>query len=175
MVAVNIKLQGQEKVQRFLKSAPKAVRRASLFTVRRLVSELKKELGSSIPKAAQTSIAGYKKARARGTKPKARSRRIKGQVWMGTYKIPAIYAGVPRQFKNRVKVRSHVFENAFIATAKNGHKYIAIRTGKRTLKEAMIDLPKAPYQAKVAADAAEKRSGAMLSTELNKQLARIKK
>lgn len=169
---LKISIDGQREVASYFAAKPKQIKRATLFTTKQITRELHKELGSSIPKEVSTSIAGYKKARARRTVPKARRRTVRGVVWMGTNRIPAIFAGKARQGKGYVKVRRHKFENAFIMKFKSGHESIMIRKSDGGLKEAMIDLPNSSAQARSAASNAQGRIKRIMRERLRKELAK---
>lgn len=142
---INIRVENKEELNQWFKDKPKQINRASRLTVNRITSDLHKRLGGIIPKTAGTSVAGYRRVRAKKTlsKVKNRSKIMRGVVWLGTMKIPAKYGGRTRNVKGGAKAGRHFFENAFVATMKSGYRGIFYRKPDGKLEQAMIDLPEA--------------------------------
>jgi len=54
-------------------------------------------------------------------------------VWVGFNPIRASYLGAPRQTREGVKVRGHIFRGAFISTMPSGHRGVFMRRGRDRL------------------------------------------
>lgn len=173
-VEMKIRIDGKKELAAYFAAKPNQIRRATLFTTRQITNELHKELGGDIPRAADTSVLGYRRARAKKTLPRAKRRSIRGVAWMGTKKIPAGWVGKPRQGKNVVRVRGHVFQNAFVRYYGSNPVVLQRIPGTRDLKEAKIDLPASAGQAKSAASKAQGRVKRVMREQLRKQLAKGK-
>ena len=171
---MKIRIDGKHELAAYFAAKPAQIRRATLFTTRQITNELHKELGGSIPRAADTSILGYRRARAKKTLPKAKRRRIRGVAWMGTKKIAATFAGKPRQGKGVVRVRGHVFQNAFIRHYGSNAVVFQRIPGTRKIKEVKIELPASATQAQAAAGRAQGRIKRVTREQLRRQLARKK-
>jgi len=171
-VQMKIRIDGKKELAAYFAAKPAQIRRATLFTAKQITRELHKELGGAIPRSADTSTLGYRRARAKNTTPKARQRKVRGVVWMGTKKIAAKFVGKPRQGKGVVRVRGHVFQNAFIRNYGSGPVVLQRIAGTDRLKEAKIELPNSAGQAQSAASRARGRIKRVIRERLRRELAK---
>ena len=169
-----LKIKKTGEFNKYKELLPVQIARASRCAVNKVTSDLQKELGSAIPKADQTNVAGYKKVRSKKRKVKARRKSTRASVWMGTMRIPAKYAGKPRYDKSRggVRIRGHFFENSFIAKMKSGYVGVFNRNNGK-LEQDYVELLSADRIAKKAAGnaqiALDKEMLIRLERELNKK------
>lgn len=145
MTSLSVSFQGIE-VAKNLELTPGRIRTAVKRTIRQYVNEAHKELGAKIPKQANITVRGFKKVRAKKSKPARR--KIRGTVWMGRNPVTAKRAGKPRGFDGYAKAGKYLFNNAFVVTFKSGYSGVFKRTGKGRLaiKEQTIALPQAERQ-----------------------------
>lgn len=139
-------LEGKAKVDNWFRLKPKQISRATRLTINSVISQSHKQLGGEIPRAAGTSITGYRRVRAKKNLAKARRKVMTGVAWLGTLRIPAKYAGRMKQQKGGVRVGRHFFENAFVATMKSGYMGVFKRVSGG-IEQEYIDLPQADNQA----------------------------
>ena len=174
---MRIRIEGQEAIAREFKARPAQVRRATRRTVRQLVNEGHKELGGAIPRSAGTPVGGFRRVRAKKTTPKGRQRSSRGEIWMGTNKIAARYAGKMRNDAGAggAWAGKYFFENSFVATMKNGYESIFERVAGGKLKQRYVHLPDARGDAQRAADKIELRLRKILRANLAQEIAKAKK
>ena len=168
---MRIRIDGKADVTKRLNLTPSKVQRAARLTVNQATRELKKELGGTIPKNHGTSIAGFRRVRAKSTLAKGRSKRVRGITWVGTKNIAAAYAGKPRNVKNGAKAGRFFFDGGFVVKMKSGHKGIFRRVaGSDKIKEVTIPLTNAEAMVARAAKGARGKIMSIMQKQLRKQM-----
>lgn len=166
---------GYDEIKREFDLRPTQIGRAARLTINQITNELHRELGKEIPKYHGTSIAGFKRVRAKKKLAKANRKRLEGITWIGRNAIAAVYAGKPRKVKNGVKVGRYLFENAFILKMKSGHIGVFRRIhGTRKIKEVLVELTDAKAQTIRAAKGKRSKIRQILQNQLRKQIKRRK-
>lgn len=150
---------------------PTQIARASRLTVNQITRELEKELGGDIPREHGTSIAGFKRVRAKKTLAKARNRkRVRGITWIGRNAIASAYAGKPRNVKGGARAGRYFFENAFVAKMKSGHVGIFRRIeGSTKIVETLVELTNAKAQVVRAVNGKRGKIRQIMQNQLRKQ------
>lgn len=125
----NISLaQDTDRLARMVNLTPKEMNKASQRTINKVIPNIQREAGGAIPRAAGASVGGYRRVRSK--RKIATVRRLRGEVWQGTLKIPAKYAaGRLRQTRTGVRAGRLFFEGAFLATMRNGYRGVFRRKG----------------------------------------------
>lgn len=168
---MRIKIQGKDKVSKFLQAKPSQIKRAARNTINQVTRELKKELGGTIPREHGTSITGFRRYRSKSTLAKVGRKRIQGITWIGGNAIAAAYAGKPRNVKGGAKAGRFFFAKSFVATMKSGHKGIFQRiSGSNKIKEVTIPLTKVKALVIKAAKGARGRIRSIMQKQLRKQM-----
>jgi len=172
MPDLRIKIDGTDTIENEWNLRPAQIRSASRLTVNQVVRELQQDLGRSIPKQHGTSIAGFKRVRAKKTLAKAKTRkRIQGITWIGRNAIAAAYAGKPRNVTGGARAGKYFFENAFVATMKSGHTGIFKRIkGSTKIVEQTVDLDQAQSQVRTAVNKKRGRISQILRQQLEKKI-----
>lgn len=174
---MTLRITGRDEIAKKLKATPAQVRRASRKTVRQVVNEGYRELGGTIPRTAGIPVGGYRRVRAKKQTPKGRQRSSRGEVWMGTNKIAAKFAGKVRNDPTTggAWAGKYFFENSFVAKMRNGYESIFERVhGSRKLQQRYVHLPDARNDAQRSADRMELRLRKILRANLEKELAKAK-
>jgi hypothetical protein len=169
----NVSLRGdQERLQRLYNRTPVEMKKASKATINKVVPKYQREAGGAIPRSAGTSITGYRRVRSR--KKLAKIKKLRGEVWQGTARIPARYAGKLRQVKGGVRAGRLFFEGAFIATMRNGYRSVFKRKGKNRypIEQEFVYLDESQSIVARLADSARRDLSSILEDEVRKGLAR---
>jgi hypothetical protein len=116
-----------KEIKSYFAEKPVQVNRATRLAINKITRLLNRDLGGTIPKKAGSSVAGFRRVRAKrslATVKKARRNngKLQSSVFMGTNDIFARYAGKPRQIGSNVKAGRHVFKNSFILELDNGFR-----------------------------------------------------
>lgn len=155
---IRVSLVGQQKqLQRMLKLMPGEMQKITKKVINEVVDETHRELGGIIPRAEGVSIGGYRRVRSKKRRAKGR-KRVRASIWQGTLRIPAKYAGKPRNVKGGAQAGRHFFPGAFVATMKDtGYTGIFRRRGadKHPLEQEYVYLDNAPGIVQSAAQSAE--------------------
>lgn len=170
MTTTRLKVEGADLIKKEWKLRPTQIARASRLTVNQITRELHKELGRDIPKEHGTSIAGFKRVRAKKTLAKAR-KRVRGITWIGRNAIASAYAGKPRNVKGGARAGRYFFENAFVAKMKSDHVGIFKRIqGSSKIEEQTIELTNAQAQVIRAVDGKRGKIRQIMQKQLRKQI-----
>lgn len=130
MADVRISLQGdQRRLQKLFKLMPGEIERISKKSINEVTDKYTRQLGGEIPRDAGTSVTGYRRVRSKKKRAKGR-KRIRAQIWQGSLRIPARYAGRMKAKKGGVQAGRHFFPGAFIATMSNGYRGVFTRKGR---------------------------------------------
>jgi len=156
-MVMRIRVEGQAAIAAQFKARPAQIKRAARKTVRQVTNKLHKRLGGAIPRADGTPVVGYRKIRAKKKTPRGRGRSSYGEVWMGTNKIAAHYAGRMRNRPSQggASVGGHFFKNAFVAKMSNGYESVWKRIEGGKLEQQYVELPSARREAERAAKDAQ--------------------
>ena len=165
----NLSLKGdQARLNRMYNLTPAQMKKAAQKTINTVVPKYQKEAGGAIPRAAGTSITGYRRVRSK--RKLAKVRKLRGEVWQGTLRIPARYAGRLRQTKGGVRAGRLFFEGAFIATMKNGYRSVFRRkgAGRYPIEQEFVYLDDSPSIMARLADGARRDLSRILEDEVRK-------
>ena len=129
-------------VKRLVASSPNKIRKVSRRIMNGMATELERSLAGSIPRAAGTSVGGFRRVRAYRTLGMFTARRSRpATVWLGGNRIPAKFGGKMSQDAKGARAGNHYFAGSFIAKMKNGYTSIFHRTSGGKLKQDFITVP----------------------------------
>lgn len=122
-VSIRITIDGTTDPKSALLTA-KEVNRVNRQVANKMMRDVRKEVGGSIPKASGTSVAGYRRKRVFFTNAKVKQKNTRASIWLGGNRIAARYGGKMRNTTGGAKAGRHFFKDAFVATMGNGYTSI---------------------------------------------------
>ena len=117
-----------------------AVVRVSRKIANYIAKDLDDSLGGIIPRAAGTSVTGFRRVRSFHSNTRVRRAKHHSKVWLGGNRIAARYGGRMREVTGGAYAGRHFFANAFIHQFKSGYKSLFTRVNGK-LTEETIEVP----------------------------------
>lgn len=126
-----------ELVTKALKKSRHAVVRVSRAMANYVARELDESLGGIVPRAAGTTVTGFRRVRSFHSNTKVRRNRHYSTVWLGGNRIAARYGGRMREITGGAYAGKHFFANAFIHSFKSGYTSLFTRVNGKMVEESI--------------------------------------
>lgn len=151
---------------------PRQVEQVNRKVVNKSLRAIDKEVGGTVPRAAGTSVVGFRRKRVFKTLAKARRKAVIGNVWIGANSIPAKYGGKLKSVTGGAKAGRHYFPGSFVATMPNGYRSIFHKNDTGDLIQDMIKVPDSNKHALRALDNTRSSTSRIIHNEIKRILDR---